>query len=1346
MSEAAAAQAEEVRRILLNKHLDIMLCGPKRPGSAPPQAEVLPGSPMGPAPCGFNIITGEPLRGLGVSGGQQRAAQPPTAHIRVGDPEDLGLTADAEEALRSRPDYIAYYYANVRNNPRLPPPLTTRNVSTPWVDHAKVLAPDVLADAQNKPPDGSEAQAQATMNMLFGNHLNLKDGTEPIPIRDTHYLGQKLGQQLSSSLGAVTALSPSQGPDTLAAAWANIGCATTANSAAQHLDSLLGGFGSPKPVPGLSPLLTADLKAQASGASICSVRSADEQALHDSLYLGSTPHTPMGSQHGGACPLFGSFNPDSPRAPSMDLVGRSMSSNSLGGGVLGKDPKISPAPGPAGRIASVIGDQRTTLRTPSKLRIGSSNLIDNETQQQLIPGLTSADAAAAAAAGDPDNAAAAAAAAAAQQLASAAQMQAAVEAFQNLPTAFAAALGREQAGVPVAGQPLVPPDVLLAGTGAQQAMYMAAMYPMYFAQQTQQTGMHSFQAMQAAAMAGFPAISTPGSAFSMVPGGVPPPMLPSAYQPAVIPGLPSAAASSLFGTGAASVSAGLGLTDVGTLSAADLRPQHQFSGINTGSNLVQPYPSGVNGDGDYGVYYQKMLEVQAAAALAGGVLPKEADTVAAAARLRGGIPPPPPPPAQPPPPPKESKRNSGGEPHPGVNCTAAASAAPFGHTTASGADTERRLRGQNSGRDLGTRASGGINISASGSSGTLGCPQSPSQTHTASFTNPQPSSRLRTGSSSQFDGQLQQVSGSVANGGGINGGFASVNSVGNTGTSYVREAFRSEGPQRRNSQRRVDMLAAVEVQDTGGGGSNSGGGTAAGAGGRGPRSSGDTLLDEFKNNKTGRKYELREILGHVYEFSLDQHGSRFIQQKLEGVNPDDLDAAFSEVLPRILHLMTDVFGNYVVQKFLEHGSQEHRARVAKALHGHVLQLSLQMYGCRVVQKALEVFTEEQQVELVSELEGHIMRCVRDQNGNHVIQKCIECVPTHRIVGLLDHFLMCVVALSTHPFGCRIIQRILEHVRDQRRREAVMTDILSSAIQLTQDQYGNYVIQHVLERGAPEERSSITSSLANRVVQLSMHKFASNVIEKCLTYGSVTDRDLLINRMLGAQALQMQQAAAAGGVDGDMEVEDPVQAMMKDQFGNYVVQKVLEVCTDDQREAMLARVRQQLHALKRFTYGKHIVARVEKLLSAGTRYQTHAKGRLLPDDEALAAAAAAVGGRLGSLTAATALTTTAVVASTTGTGGEDAVAFGSGASVSMAVVDGSMSSDGGFNSQPPAPTTPPVSSGLGEGGYMGSVATKVQVVSSTSSDGGAAAVDRPCSGVVGLEKEESPEPPAVLEAH
>lgn len=67
---------------------------------------------------------------------------------------------------------------------------------------------------------------------------------------------------------------------------------------------------------------------------------------------------------------------------------------------------------------------------------------------------------------------------------------------------------------------------------------------------------------------------------------------------------------------------------------------------------------------------------------------------------------------------------------------------------------------------------------------------------------------------------------------------------------------------------------------------------------------------------------------------------------------------------------------------------------------------------------------DQKTRLVQELDGHIMKCVRDQNGNHVIQKCIECVPTNRIGFITSAFCGQVASLSTHPYGCRVIQVII----------------------------------------------------------------------------------------------------------------------------------------------------------------------------------------------------------------------------------------------------------------------------------------------------------------------------------
>ena len=54
----------------------------------------------------------------------------------------------------------------------------------------------------------------------------------------------------------------------------------------------------------------------------------------------------------------------------------------------------------------------------------------------------------------------------------------------------------------------------------------------------------------------------------------------------------------------------------------------------------------------------------------------------------------------------------------------------------------------------------------------------------------------------------------------------------------------------------------------------------------------------------------------------------------------------------------------------------------------------------------------------------------------------------------------------------------------------------------------------MERGKPHERSQIINKLKGHIVQLSQHKFASNVVEKCLEYGDVNERGLLIEEIIG----------------------------------------------------------------------------------------------------------------------------------------------------------------------------------------------------------------------------------------
>ncbi|KAJ7582685.1 armadillo-type protein [Mycena floridula] len=338
--------------------------------------------------------------------------------------------------------------------------------------------------------------------------------------------------------------------------------------------------------------------------------------------------------------------------------------------------------------------------------------------------------------------------------------------------------------------------------------------------------------------------------------------------------------------------------------------------------------------------------------------------------------------------------------------------------------------------------------------------------------------------------------------------------------------------------------------------------------GEGPRS---RLLDEFRANRA-RKWELRDVWHHVVEFSSDQHGSRFIQQKIETATPDEKQRAFEEIVPNaILPLIQNVFGNYVIQKLFEHGTSLQKAILANALEGHALMFSLHVYGCRVIQKGIECMTPEQQGTLVRELEPHTLKCIQDINGNHVVQKIIECLPPDRL-GFLSALRGHVHQLGSNPYGCRVLQRCFENLPDDFARP-LLDEVHVHSLELMQDQFGNYVIQYLVEHGKPQDRAILSSKIRNNFLALSRHKYASNVCEKCLLSASPEMRHALIDLLLKHN-------------EGNLS---PVVLMMKDQFANYVLQKALTVVEGEQKDALFAKVRSQLPGMRRSggSYSKHV---------------------------------------------------------------------------------------------------------------------------------------------------------------
>lgn len=266
--------------------------------------------------------------------------------------------------------------------------------------------------------------------------------------------------------------------------------------------------------------------------------------------------------------------------------------------------------------------------------------------------------------------------------------------------------------------------------------------------------------------------------------------------------------------------------------------------------------------------------------------------------------------------------------------------------------------------------------------------------------------------------------------------------------------------------------------------------------------------------------------------------------------------------------------------------------------GNLVSLSLNPLGCRVVQRFIEVCSPEEILALVHpELSGRIVDCALDVNGNHVIQKLIDKLPSRDCRFIVESMIgpdMAVRRMAPHCYGCRVIQRLIS-----RCEGSVVEPLLETLCEdpflvacLSEDVFGNYVIQHAIEFGRDIDRERICLCLASlNVVELGCSKFASNVVEKLIRWhnknlagNGVVVTKLLINSMLT-------------GVD-PVSRELGILTLMKDRYGNYVVRAVLELSRPEfETEVTLVKslIIENAHELKKFTFSWHLVERMDKMM-------------------------------------------------------------------------------------------------------------------------------------------------------
>lgn len=239
----------------------------------------------------------------------------------------------------------------------------------------------------------------------------------------------------------------------------------------------------------------------------------------------------------------------------------------------------------------------------------------------------------------------------------------------------------------------------------------------------------------------------------------------------------------------------------------------------------------------------------------------------------------------------------------------------------------------------------------------------------------------------------------------------------------------------------------------------------------------------------------------------------------------------------------------------------------EALLGQVRRLSRDQVGCRLVQQALDEEGPMAATLILNEGLPFWGEAMIDPFGNYLFQKIIEKISAEERVMLIKCVSSRLVNASLNLHGTRSVQKVVElcaqdeqdgQLRNNSEETASMVltkSLAPAAARLCIDSHGNHVIQRILLRLSPVHSQFVFDAVAASVGDVARHRHGCCVIQRCLDSPPGPARSHLVRRI----------------VEKSLE-------LMQDAYGNYVVQYVLDVCSDDDVQAVCESVAGKVNLL------------------------------------------------------------------------------------------------------------------------------------------------------------------------
>lgn len=222
-------------------------------------------------------------------------------------------------------------------------------------------------------------------------------------------------------------------------------------------------------------------------------------------------------------------------------------------------------------------------------------------------------------------------------------------------------------------------------------------------------------------------------------------------------------------------------------------------------------------------------------------------------------------------------------------------------------------------------------------------------------------------------------------------------------------------------------------------------------------------LDDEPSDQIESSFNFEDMKENIVEMSSTNKGSRKMQSFLQTAEPEEIAIICEKIMPQVSAVMCDTYGNFMFQSLVEVCSKEERASLLEKATLQLAETVCNPKGTHSFQKLISKMEKsEEEAKLAEVLKGKVKKIALDQSGSHFLQKVIQNFQERNLGFVLEEIIPSIYEVATHPQGLCVLKVIF----DKFNASPVVFQRLAQSIvefteKLSQNAYGNYLIQHVI---------------------------------------------------------------------------------------------------------------------------------------------------------------------------------------------------------------------------------------------------------------------------------------------